>query len=669
MNTSLPSKVLFAISLVSASAGHAAFGADDKASVESFFAEPAVQIVRLSPKGHYVAIVTNMSDGQQLLAIRDTSDLKKVTLAAAGSADAKIRAVHWINEDRIGFTVKNIRKEFEGNWDEFAVDRDGSNLRHLVSGSWRHVQEGTGTLVKDKVLTSNYGFFRVMHDGSDDIIVEKYSWNNLDRYPDHSRLYRLNTKTQQLTDLLDGPQPDKAQDWVLDLDDVPRIVWSRLKGRCIASYRAPGAASWAEMANFDCYQRNKFMPLYFGGADTLYVSAAYQGNDALYRYDLKKMQMDKEPFVSIPGFDFRGSGEFDRTGRKLLGIRVSADAKAMVWLDERFKEIQKKINAILPQTNNLIECADDCAGSPVVLVTSASDRQPAEYLMYTLASGSMVKLGGAHPDIKPAQMGLRDFYHYSARDGMSIPVYVTRPPGKASAPLPTVVLVHGGPNVRGSSWEWEAEAQFLASRGYVVIQPEYRGSTGFGFAHFEAGWKQWGRAMQDDLADAATWAVKKGWADPKRIAIMGASYGGYATLMGLIKNPDIFRCGVEWAGVTDITLMFNTPQSDASQDSLQYDMKTLIGDPDKDAAMLEENSPLVRAAQLKQPLLIAHGGQDLRVPIVHASRFRDAVSKTNPRVEWIVYPDERHGWSHEETSIAFWKRVETFLDKNLKAPD
>jgi dienelactone hydrolase len=670
MKKSLLLKVLMAILLVSASVGQAAFGAEDKPSAESFFKDPAVRFLALSPKGHYLAITTNTSDGKQLLAILDTSDLKKVTVVASDSTEeAKITAVHWINENRIGFTVKNMRREFEGNWDEFAADRDGSNLRHLISGSWHHHQENIGSYVKNKVLTADYAFTDVMHDGSDDIIVEKYTWNNIDIYPEHSRLYRLNTRTQQLTDLLEGTQPEHSQNWITDLNDVPRIARSKFKGRCMASYRAQGAASWTEMANFECYQGNKFTPLFFDGSDTLYVSAAYQGNDALFRYDLKKMQMDKEPFLSIPGFDFRGEGEFDWVSKKLLGIRLDGDARATIWLDERSKELQKKINTVLPQTSNLIECPADCAGSPVVLVESASDRQPTEYFMYTRADGTIVKLGGAHPDIKRAQMGVRDFYHYSARDGMSIPAYVTLPPGKASGPMPAVVLVHGGPNVRGSSWEWEAEAQFLASRGYVVIQPEYRGSTGFGFAHFQAGWKQWGRGMQDDLADAANWAVKKGWADPKRIAIMGASYGGYATLMGLIKNPEIFRCGVEWAGVTDLNLMFNTPHSDASQEALNYDMKTLIGDPDEDAAMLLENSPLAHAAQLTQPLLIAHGGQDKRVPIEHASKFREAVSKTNKHVEWIVYTDEAHGWRHEENSIDFWKRVETFLDKNLKAAD
>jgi dipeptidyl aminopeptidase/acylaminoacyl peptidase len=265
-------------------------------------------------------------------------------------------------------------------------------------------------------------------------------------------------------------------------------------------------------------------------------------------------------------------------------------------------------------------------------------------------------------------MGLRDLHRFAARDGRSIPAYVTLPPGKASGPRPTVVLVHGGPAVRGAYWDWDSEAQFLASRGYVVIQPEFRGGTGFGADHFNAGLKQWGLAMQTDLVDAAQWAVKQGWADPKRIAIMGASYGSYATLMGLIQNPEVFRCGVEWAGVTDIDLLFSTTYSDASQENLKYGMRTLIGDPDNatDAARFRQYSPLLRAAELKQPLLMAHGLEDRRVPIVHATGFYDAVKRSNPNVELITYPNEGHGWSKEETRIAFWQRVEAFLDKNLK---
>ncbi|HEV7813849.1 MAG TPA: prolyl oligopeptidase family serine peptidase, partial [Janthinobacterium sp.] len=497
---------------------------DDLPAVESFFKDAEVPMVALSPKGHYVAILNNMGDGTQRLAVRDTSDLQKLTVPAGASKDDRITALHWINENRLGFTVKDLRIEFEGNWDEFAVDRDGSHLQHLISGNWRHYQNGTGSHIKNKVLTADYAFFDLTHDGSDDIIVEKFFFNQIDIHPQHSRLYRLDTKTLSLTDLLPGAQPEHSRGWLADASDAPRIATGQNKDHCFISYRAAGAADWSELENADCYHSKLFTPRFFDGADTLYVSADYQGNSALFRYDLKKRQLEKEPFVSLPGFDFMGAPEFDYASKKLLGIHVDADARTTVWLDARLKEMQKKIDALLPQTINTLTCAFDCLGSPVILVTSASDRQPTQYLMYTQASGAIVRIGASHPGIKPAQMGQRDFYHYAARDGLSIPVYVTTPPGKAQGPWPTVVLVHGGPGVRGSSWEWEQEAQFLATRGYLVIQPEYRGSTGFGSAHQQAGWKQWGQAMQDDLADAATWSVKKGWSDPQRIAIMGASY-------------------------------------------------------------------------------------------------------------------------------------------------
>jgi dipeptidyl aminopeptidase/acylaminoacyl peptidase len=171
--------------------------------------------------------------------------------------------------------------------------------------------------------------------------------------------------------------------------------------------------------------------------------------------------------------------------------------------------------------------------------------------------------------------------------------------------------------------------------------------------------------MQDDLADAAKWAIEKGMADPKRIAIAGGSYGGYATLVGLAKNPELFRTGYEFAGVTDISLMFTSSQGDATRDLLHYSMRTLIGDPDKDAEMFKANSPTTLAALITQPVLLGHGDQDHRVPIQHGVDFRDAVQKNNKNVEWLEYADEGHGFTYEKDRIDFYKHVEAFLEKNL----
>jgi dipeptidyl aminopeptidase/acylaminoacyl peptidase len=174
--------------------------------------------------------------------------------------------------------------------------------------------------------------------------------------------------------------------------------------------------------------------------------------------------------------------------------------------------------------------------------------------------------------------------------------------------------------------------------------------------------------MQHDVADGARWAIAQGIADPKRICIAGASYGGYATLMGLVNDPDLYKCGVNWVGVTDINLMYTGTwfgESDASTDWKEYGMPELIGDPVKDAAQLKATSPIEQAARIKQPILLAYGGSDRRVPISHGRKFYDAVKATNRNVQWVEYPEEGHGWHLEKNRIDFWTRVEKFLDKNI----
>ena len=262
-------------------------------------------------------------------------------------------------------------------------------------------------------------------------------------------------------------------------------------------------------------------------------------------------------------------------------------------------------------------------------------------------------------------MAEREFKHFAARDGLTIPVHLTRPPGQAG-PAPMVVLVHGGPWARAAGWAWEPGSQFLASRGYLVVEPEFRSSIGYGGKLFRAGWKQWGLTMQDDVADAARWAIAQGLADPKRICIAGASYGGYATLMGLIRDPTLFRCGVEWVGVSDIDLVFATNWHRDIDNANDFGLPVLVGDREKDATQFAATSPLRLAAQLKQPLLMAYGGLDETVTIDHGTKMRNALRPHNPNVEWIEYADEGHGWMLEANRIDFWSRVERFLDRHLK---
>jgi len=203
-----------------------------------------------------------------------------------------------------------------------------------------------------------------------------------------------------------------------------------------------------------------------------------------------------------------------------------------------------------------------------------------------------------------------------------------------------------------------------------VLEPFFRGSTGFGTKHFKAGWKQWGLKMQDDLADGARWAVENGYADSRRICIAGASYGGYAALMGILNDPDLFQCAVNWADVTDIELLYTGHwlyTSDLSAEWKQYGMPLLVGDLEKDAAQLKATSPIEQAERIKRPILMGYGDSDQRVPIVHGKRFLREVRPYNKKVEFKEYDGEGHSLKLAKNRIDFWTRVEKFLDKYIGA--
>jgi dipeptidyl aminopeptidase/acylaminoacyl peptidase len=300
-------------------------------------------------------------------------------------------------------------------------------------------------------------------------------------------------------------------------------------------------------------------------------------------------------------------------------------------------------------------------------VYSHSDRDPGHYLLFEPARDRWQPLGHVRPSIDPGRMAAKSLHRIKARDGAELPLWITRPARPEGAPpAPAVVLVHGGPHVRGGYREWSAEAQFLASRGYVVIEPEFRGSAGYGAAHFRAGWKQWGHKMQDDLSDALQFAVAQGLVEAGRACIMGASYGGYAALMGVVKDPDQYRCAVATAAVSDPRFLYEFHWSDVSYESLWYALPWTLGDPKKDEALLIAASPLVHAARIKAPVLLVHGGKDLRVPIQSGERMAEAMRKAGKAVEFVVYPDEGHSFRHDANRFDYYRRVEKFLAQHLK---
>ncbi|MES2077430.1 MAG: prolyl oligopeptidase family serine peptidase [Pseudomonadota bacterium] len=633
----------------------------------SFFEQARFDAPKLSPGGAFLAARTALPDGRLRLSVVRLDDLSVKVVAAFGDAD--VGHFDWVNDERLVFDATDSRQTDSDDGSApglFAVNRDGGGLRQLVETGWG---ERSGHL-GGKLLDWDHFLLPQPGRQDNDYVYVLHPVRAADNSVRGWSLWHLNTVSGH-AGAVPAPGNGDVQDWLLDQNGEPRLAVT-LQDRTATVLLREGD-NWRQLNQYDAYSgqnvgRRNFHPVGFGPDGALYV-AANGGRDksGLYRLDLATGQPGKERLLDLDGYDFDG-GLVSADGR-LLGVSYLSDVHGNAWFDPRMRALQASVDALLPGRVNQLATARR-GDSPWLLVHSYSDREPGDYLLYHSASKQLTRIGQRREHIVPAQMGRQVLVHYQARDGLPIPAWITYPRDSARKNLPLVLLVHGGPYTRGNSWGWNAEAQFLASRGYAVMEPEPRGSTGFGFRHFRAGWKQWGLAMQDDLADGVKWAAARGIADPKRVCIAGASYGGYATLMGLVNDPGLYRCGVAWAGVTDIQLMYDghwSGESDLGEGWKRWGMPHLIGDPVKDAAQLAATSPLRQAARIKRPLLLAYGGDDHRVPLYHGEKFYAAVKAGNPDVEWISYPKEGHGWKLLADQVDFWGRVEKFLDRHIGA--
>ncbi|MFC5496933.1 alpha/beta hydrolase family protein [Caenimonas terrae] len=661
--------MVLASSLLAPPAGAAAANGLQLPSIKSFFRNPDVADIRMSPSGQWLAMIVRGQATRNALAVVDI-DNKTPPAIVANFSDADIRSVRWVGDDRLVF---NLLDGERGGGDQafgpglYSIHRDGSDLRQLIKSKREFVRQA-GT-IRRETLEWNHELLAVPRDDSPEVIIGEYDLNYAYEVQAVKAL-RLDIDTGRTHSLAVG-SPAYSREWLFDPKGEPRVVVAEHEGVARTYWRAPGQDAWALIAT-DPAQQRSFSPYFVDGAGNLFVSAGH-GKDrsgALKRFNFATGKPDGDPLVVTPGFDVSGPMILDASGTNVVGLRIVTDSVTSVWFDPAMSAIQKAVDARLPGHANVIATCSRCAQVRSVLVFSSSDQDPGSYWIYRPASDDWRLIGKKRADIDATRMATLDFYRIKARDAMDLPVWVTTPPksapGGASGPRAAVVLVHGGPWMRGTYWRWDPEAQFLASRGYVVIEPEFRGSRGFGFVHFRAGWKQWEGAMQDDVADAVRWAAGKGLIDGKRVCIAGGSYGGYATLMGLARYADLYRCGVAWVAVTDPRLLFQDSwQSDFDAENRNFAIPTLVGDPVKDAELLRAAAPVEHAAQIRAPLLLAFGTQDRRVPLEHGTLMRDALHAAGRDPEWVVYVDEGHGWLKVENRLDFWGRVERFLDQNL----
>ena len=631
-----------------------------KPDASRFFARRQMLAAILSPDGKRLAMTTVASHGRVVLNVLELATMAPTLVYGTDSVD--VDQVVWVNNDRLAFTMADLETP-NGQQDAapglFAVNADSKSFKQLVERTSAWSKTGTGGASLEPwntyLLDGNS-----LRKGDEVLVVRPESFEDKD--VGYIKLLKLNTRTGRAEEV-DGPLHSVG--WWPDSQGELRAALTRDKEKAALRWKDPSSGQWRVLSEFNIYTDDANMQVRHVGPDgKLYVTAR-RGNDkqAMWLLDPTNGKWSDAPLAQSPLFDV--DAHVVARQDKVLGLRFTIDAEVTQWLDADMQGLQKQMDKVLPRTTNRLSVPWQ-GDSPWVLIEAFSDVQPTQFILFNRVTKQFSRLGAVRPDIDARQMATMRLERIKARDGTEVPVWVTLPPGAVSPKnLPMVVLVHGGPWVHGPSWHWNAEVQFLAARGYVVLQPQFRGTRGFGDAFFKASWKQWGKSMQTDVADATRWAIAQGIADPKRVAIAGASYGGYATLMGLVRDPDLFRCGVAWVGVTDLDMLYSVNWSDFSDNFKKFGMPAMLGDRVKDAVDLKENSPLTHAAKITQPLLLAYGEKDQRVPLVHGEKFRKAVQPVNRALEWVEYKDEGHGWRDPANQVDFYNRMAKFLDQHL----
>ncbi|HEV2220605.1 MAG TPA: prolyl oligopeptidase family serine peptidase [Casimicrobiaceae bacterium] len=640
---------ILAASVLNGAAGTASAGTP---TVEDFFRRPQYLGAQLSPNGHYLAVIAPVGE-QRGVAVIDLDRKAVVRMKSPGDGD--VLRVQWQNDKRLIVFVGDLQQvagEPPRESGIVAVNRDGSDSRVLTAMSGERGFFRAWSVQVQRVLV-----------GTDDVLLTAR-----DRNVNSEDLYRYDTTTGAKT-LLSFDSPGNVSRWVVDFEGVPRAAVSDdVDHDASAWYVRKGAKDpWvkveeAKLGRLDS-QPMQFSP----DGKTLYVSGRRGGADraAIYGYQVDTGTWGRA-IVDHPERDVDASNASfiaDYKAHQLLGLRYTNDRPSAVWFDAQWARVQKSVDRALPDTVNVIQRSEN--GDRWIVVTY-SDRDPGDAYLLDGKTMEMEKLFSYEPWVDPKAMAPTKWVRYKARDGLTIPALLTVPHDAHDKPVPLIVDIHGGPIVPADDWGYRADVQFFASRGYAVLQPQFRGTEGFGFKLQSSGYREWGDAMQDDLEDGVAWAVAQGIVDPSRVCFFGGSYGGYAAMWGAVKDAGLIKCAVSLAGVTSIDYLFDNAQTDLSRLAENSTLLAYqIGDPKTDRARFKRVNPLDHADKVGVPILLAYGASDRRVPLVHGTEFRAALDRYHKPYEWVVYADEGHGLSRDADLFDFFGRVERFLAKYL----
>lgn len=472
-------------------------------------------------------------------------------------------------------------------------------------------------------------------------------------------VWRVDVKTGVQT--LVAQNPGNIVGWQTDHTGAVRIGVASDGVNNTLVYRATESEPFQPLLTTDF--RTQVNPQFFDAANAKFYAISNRGRDKAALVLIDPTKPDAEELIyAHPQVDL-DSAAWSRVRQTLAVAAYNVDKPGRHYFDAETRRMFERLEQKLPGNSLVLQSAT--LAEDKYIVAAFNDRTQGARYLYDAKADSLSLLGEISPWLAPQQMAAMQPIRYTARDGLQIPGYLTLPVGREAKNLPCVINPHGGPWAR-DSWGFNPEVQFLANRGYCVLQMNFRGSTGYGRAFWEASFKQWGLAMQDDVTDGVQWLFDQGIADPKRIAIYGASYGGYATLSGVTKTPDLYAAAVNYVGVSNLFTFMNTIPP--YWEPFRQQMYAMVGNPENpaDKARMTATSPALNADRIRTPLLVAQGARDPRVNKAESDQIVQALRARGVDVEYMVKDNEGHGFANEENRFEFYGAMERFLAKHLK---
>ncbi|MAV64830.1 MAG: S9 family peptidase [Candidatus Marinimicrobia bacterium] len=603
-----------------------------KIPLEDFFKNPEMSSFQLSPDGKNISYMKPWKEGDRMMNVYVRPINSDTEVRITSASKRSLYGYFWLNNSRIAYIQDEGGDE---NIHIYAVNIDGSNNIDLTP--FKNIQ---ARITDDLEDNPNY-------------ILAALNKRN----PQIHDVYRLNVNSGEMEMIAENP--GNIQGWMTDNDGALRIATTSDGVNTSLLYRENESEDFKHIltTNF----KESVSPLYFTFDNKQIYVSSNRGRDksAIFKFDLKTAK-EQELIFENKEVDVYGLMR-SKKRKKITGVSYTTDKLQTHFFDEWRETLQNKLESKLKGVE--VALSDLSKDETKAIVVTYSDISRGTYYYYDIEKDLLTKLADLSPWLNEEDMAFMKPISYKSRDGLTIPGYLTLPLNyKKGNKIPVIVNPHGGPWAR-DNWGFNSQVQFLANRGYAVLQMNFRGSVGYGRNFWEISFKQWGKTMQDDITDGVNWLINEGIADPDRIGIYGASYGGYATLAGLAFTPDLYACGVDYVGVSNIfTLLETLPPYWELGRQMMYEM---IGNPETEKELLKSASPLFHIDKIKSPLFVAQGANDPRVKQAESDQIVNALKEKGIDVPYMLKKDEGHGFYNEKNQFDFYREMERFLKKHL----